>query len=204
MLLEIFSAKPDSNGELLLTGKMTWIDLDGAETAVTGRVTREKVDPRIVNHLHLESPFAQMYDVKILELTETEVITDSPGIVPSSYKATLIRNSLIGGFHGSSEETNYSCSGQFVVDRYESLPEENDELEELDDAMQDGDDAKFFSIGDARLKRHTKQITDNLTPGSVWVGIARDSALGERTIEISIFHASSVSEADFRYPFRLH
>eukprot|EP01122_Echinamoeba_exundans_P011505 TRINITY_DN458_c0_g1_i2.p1 TRINITY_DN458_c0_g1~~TRINITY_DN458_c0_g1_i2.p1 ORF type:complete len:449 (+),score=77.03 TRINITY_DN458_c0_g1_i2:38-1384(+) len=184
MLLEIFSAKPDSNGELLLKGKMTWIDLDGAETSVTGRVTREKVNPLLVKHLHLDSPFAQMYDVKILELTETEVITDSPGIVPSTYKATLIRNSLIGGFHGSSEEHNYSCSGQFVIDRDESLPEETNELEQLDDAMEAGDDEKFFRIGADRLKRHTQQVVDSMRPGSVWVGVARDSALGEHCIEI--------------------
>lgn len=179
MHLKIDKAVPSDQGSLL-TGKMTWVDLDGAETAVTGIVTREKVDPRIVSHLHLDSPAAQMYDVKVLQLVETSVITDSPTIVPSTYRAVLIRNALLGTFVGTDEANQYSCAGQFYVNLKESLPPGTEDITDVVAAFEQGSDEMFWASGERRKQRHTEEILASMHPGSVWVGVATDSLLHER------------------------
>lgn len=180
MTLYIYSAKPNEEGELILTGKMKWDDLGEAETSVTGRVTR--ADPSVqaiaaqllsATHTH------QMYDVKKLELKELQVLTDHNTIVPSTYQALLIRNCLIGRFEGTSDEHHYTCSGHFYVDLEEAIPDNDGE----NTTYQTDSDVEFLRQGNERRELREAMIREFVPKGSYWIGGASDSFLNERILE---------------------
>jgi len=94
--------------DVRITGILHWPTLEDGRTTWTGLVNEDS-PPQFF-------PFDRGIAFNELNVvnSEGEVITES-NLVPSSYTALLVRNTILGKFSGEDQRVAYSLDGCFIV-----------------------------------------------------------------------------------------